>query len=124
MRPGLHDPAGACQDVTGAHGPFAPGLLRLTTMLELVRHPVGLATPYRAAARGQPSTQPPADLVNSGPGSPCGSPPAGLRQASGMTHLATHRHPGGLPARRGHVDLIAKQPAQLWVWADPQVNGT
>jgi len=42
-------------------GPFAPGLLRPTT-LGLVRHPVGLATPYRAVARGQPSTQPPANV--------------------------------------------------------------
>ena len=31
--------------------------------LELERHPVGLVQPDRAAARGQPSTPPPADLV-------------------------------------------------------------
>jgi hypothetical protein len=41
-----------------AHRPFAPGLLRQTT-LELVRHPVDLAQPDRAAAPGEPSTQPP-----------------------------------------------------------------
>ena len=51
-----------CRDLVGGRSPFAPGLLRQTT-LEFVRHPVGLATPYRAAARGQPPTQPPADIA-------------------------------------------------------------
>jgi len=54
--------AAECRDLVGGRSPFAPGLLRQTT-LEFVRHPVGLATPYRAAARGQPPTQPPADIA-------------------------------------------------------------
>ncbi len=33
------------------------------TTLGLVRHPVGLAKPDHAAARGQPSTQPPVDAA-------------------------------------------------------------
>ncbi len=41
----------------------APGLLRQTAHQVLVRHPIDLATPDRAAARGQPSTKPPADLT-------------------------------------------------------------
>ena len=89
--------AGASRDVTSAPRPFAPGLLRPTT-LGLVRHPVGLATPDRAAARGQPSTQPPADIVQlcPPPGTSCGSPPGSLRDDA-------PRHPGGLPVRRGRM---------------------
>ena len=41
-----------------------------------MRHPVGLATPDRAAARGQPSTQPPADVGGGGGGPPGGWAPA------------------------------------------------
>jgi hypothetical protein len=66
---GLVGPEGRIDAGSGPGAPAAwrpgrpaPGLLRPTT-LGLVCHPVGLATPYRAAARGQPSTQPPADIA-------------------------------------------------------------
>ena len=62
VRPELRVRVRATRDVTAAPNSFAPESLRSTT-LGLVRHPVGLATPDHAAARGQPSTQPPADLV-------------------------------------------------------------
>ena len=42
-------PAGVSRDVTGDRGPFAPGLLRRTTLV-LVRHPVGNARPRRVVA--------------------------------------------------------------------------
>ena len=59
-------------------------------------HPVDLAQPDRADARGQPSKQPPLASPSSARGRLCGSPPGGRRDG-------TSRHPGDQPARRGHA---------------------
>ena len=82
------------RDVTGARRPFAAGLLRQTT-LELVRHPVGLATPYRAAARGA-ALDAAAGRTRDAlpPGTPCGSPRGGRRDDAPP-------HPGGQPPGEG-----------------------
>jgi len=58
----LRVPARASRGVTAARGWFAPGLLRQTGP-GLAWHLVDLAQPNRASARGQPSTQPAAGLV-------------------------------------------------------------
>ena len=85
--------AGAPRDVTGTPKPFGPSLLRQTT-LGLVRHPVGLATPDRAAARGQPSTPTAVPTSrSSAPGRRVVAPPRGGRRDEAP------RHPGGLSIR-------------------------
>lgn len=48
--------------VLGLHGPIVTQFVTLPRPV-FVWHPVDLATPDRAAARGRPSTQPPAELV-------------------------------------------------------------
>ena len=45
-----------------------------------MRHPVGLATPDRAAAWGSPRRHRRPTLCSSAPGSSCGSPPGGGRR--------------------------------------------
>ena len=45
-------------------------------------HPVDLAQPDRAAARGQPSQRPHPILPSSARGRPCGSPPGGRRDGT------------------------------------------
>ena len=57
------DPCHPVRIGAGRGGAFLVPPARHLPTLGLVWHPVDLATPDRAAARGQPSTQPPADIV-------------------------------------------------------------
>ena len=77
-------------------------------MLELVRHPLGLAVPDRAVARGQPSTQPPAaDPEALLPGRRVVAPPGGRGDDAPA-------HPRGMPPARacfafGDVAALGKR---------------